>query len=161
MYLDEIDKRLHTFLSDKVPDIAEFKMVRYVDDLYILIKSEKSIGYLHSAYNEIRNEYSSILKKYGLALNASKCCIKPTHEINIELKKSLYDEQFNGEKSSIEALFAGSLKRFLSDLSLELLLDSVDVEIYNELIRKHFSHDDIEFTPSEVFNYFIYEIRVN
>ena len=157
VYLDEIDKRLHTFLSDKIPDIAEFKMVRYVDDLYILIKSEKSIGYLHSAYNEIRNEYSSILKKYGLALNASKCYIKPTHEINIELKKSLYDEQFNGEKSSIEALFAGSLKGFLSELSLELLLDSVDVEKYNELIRTHFSHDDIEFTPSEVFNYFVYE----
>lgn len=157
VYLDEIDKQLHSFLSDKIPDIVDFKMVRYVDDLYILIKSDKPIGYLHSAYNEIRNEYSSILKKYGLALNASKCCIKPTHEINIELKKSLYDEQFNGEKSSIETQFAGSLKAFLLDLSLELLLDSVDVEKYNELIKTHFSHDDIEFTPSEVFNYFVYE----
>ena len=157
VYLDEIDRQLHAFLSEKLSDIVGFKMVRYVDDLYILIKSEKPIGYLHSAYNEIRNEYSSVLKRYGLALNAKKCCIKPTHEINIELKKSMYDEQFNGEKSSIETLFAGSLKAFLLDLSLELLLDSVDVEKYNELIKTHFSHDDIEFTPSEVFNYFIYE----
>lgn len=157
VYLDEIDKRLHKFLTDKVPDITAFKMVRYVDDLYILIQSDKPIGYLHSAYNEIRNEYSSILKEFGLALNARKCCIRPTPEINIELKKSLYDEQFNGEKSSIEELFSGSLKAFLSDLSFELLLDSVDVEKYNELIKAHFSHDDVEFTPSEVFNYFVYE----
>ena len=27
----------------------------------------------------------------------------------------------------------------------------------NELVNKHFSSDDIEFTPSEVFNYFVYE----
>lgn len=42
VYLDEIDRQLHTFLSNKVPDIIDFKMVRYVDDLYILIKSEVS-----------------------------------------------------------------------------------------------------------------------
>ena len=65
-----------------------------------------------------------------------------------------YDEYFNGQKHNIEELFSGALYRFLNDLSLELLLDSIDIERYNELINKHFSSDDIEFTPSEVFNYF-------
>ena len=37
------------------------------------------------------------------------------------------------------------------------MFDSVDVEEYNKLINKHFSSPDIEFTPSEVFNYFVYE----
>lgn len=45
----------------------------------------------------------------------------------------------------------------MNDLSIELLLDSIDIERYNELVNKHFSSDDIEFTPSEVFNYFVYE----
>ena len=38
-----------------------------------------------------------------------------------------------------------------------MLFDSIDIERYNELINEHFSSDDIEFTPSEVFNYFVYE----
>ena len=112
---------------------------------------------MHEAYNEIRNEYSSILKIYGLSLNTKKCCLKKTKEINHELKKSLYDEHFKGQKLNIEDLFSGALSRFLNDLSNELLLDRIDVERYNELIEKHFSSADIEFTPSEVFNYFVYE----
>lgn len=157
VYLDVIDGALHDYISNKIKAFSNFRMVRYVDDLYILISTDKPIGYLHDAYNEIRNEYSSILKEFGLALNTKKCCIKESKEINQELKKSLYDEYFNGQKHSIEELFSGSLQGFLSDLSLELLFDSIDIETYNELIDKHFSSDGVEFTPSEVFNYFVYE----
>lgn len=157
VYLDEVDTKLNKYISERVPAFLSFRMVRYVDDMYILISSNKPIGYLHDAYNEIRNEYSSILKEYGLALNTKKCCLKEVQEINQELKKSLYDEYYNGEKHNIEELFYGALQSFLSDLSTELLFDSIDIETYNGLIEKHFSSEDIEFTPSEVFNYFVYE----
>lgn len=157
VYLDSVDKALHEYISRNVTAFSSFRIVRYVDDMYILISSNKPIGNLHDAYNEIRNEYSSILKNYGLALNAKKCCLKESKEINHELKKSLYDEYFNGQKHNIEELFSGALCRFLADLSLELLFDSIDIERYNELVNKHFSSDNIEFTPGEVFNYFVYE----
>lgn len=157
VYLDAVDKTLHEYISKNITAFSSFRIVRYVDDMYILISSDKPIGCLHEAYNEIRNEYSSILKTYGLELNAKKCCLKKSKEINQELKKSLYDEYFNGQKHNIEELFSGALYRFLNDLSIELLLDCIDVERYNELINKHFSSDDIEFTPSEVFNFFVYE----
>lgn len=157
VYLDAVDKALHEYISKNITVFSSFRIVRYVDDMYILISSDKPIGDLHNAYNEIRNEYSSILKNYGLALNTKKCCLKESKEINLELKKSLYDEYFNGQKHNIEELFSGALYRFLNDLSIELLFDSIDIERYNELINEHFSSDDIEFTPSEVFNYFVYE----
>lgn len=157
VYLDEIDTKLHKYITENILMFSSFRMVRYVDDMYLLISSDKPIQYLHDAYNEIRNEYSSILKEYGLALNTKKCCLKETREINDELKKSLYDEYFYGQRHNIEELFSGSLQRFLSDLSTELLFDSIDIETYNCLIEKHFSSADIEFTPSEVFNYFVYE----
>lgn len=157
VYIDAVDKALHEYISKNITAFSSFRIVRYVDDMYILILSDKPIGDLHNAYNEIRNEYSSILKNYGLALNTKKCCLKESKEINLELKKSLYDEYFNGQKHNIEELFSGALYRFLNDLSIELLFDSIDIERYNELINEHFSSDDIEFTPSEVFNYFVYE----
>lgn len=45
----------------------------------------------------------------------------------------------------------------MQDLSDSLIYDSVDIEKYNGLIDKHFASEDIEFTPNEVFNYFVYE----
>ncbi len=157
VYLDDIDTKLHMYINEKIESFSSFRIVRYVDDMYILISSGEPIESLHDAYNEIRNEYSSILKEFGLALNAKKCCIKETTEINQELKKSLYDEYFNGQKHNIEELFSGSLQCFLSELSVDLLFDSIDIETYNALIEKHFSSDDIEFTSGEIFNYFVYE----
>ncbi len=157
VYLDDVDVKLKEYITEKFSIFNSFRIVRYVDDMYILISSDKPIYLLHDAYNEIRNEYSSILKEYGLAINTKKCCIKETREINYELKKSLYDEYYNGEKHNIEDLFKGALKRFLDELSDELLFDSIDIEKYNGLIEKHFSSDDIEFTASEVFNYYVYE----
>ena len=63
-----MDKTLHEYISKNVTAFSSFRIVRYVDDMYILISSDKPIGYLHDAYNEIRNEYSSILKNYGFII---------------------------------------------------------------------------------------------
>ena len=128
--------------------------------MYILISSDHTEAEIHDAYNRIRNEYSSILKEYGLALNTKKCCIKPSFEINDELKKSLYDEFFHGEKHKIESLFSGSLASFLQEISSVIAKDCLDIESYNALIEKHFGDDTIEFTATEVYNYFVYEDEV-
>ena len=157
VYLDEIDSRLASFIDSHVKIFDNFRMVRYVDDMYILISSDRPEAEIHNAYNKIRNEYSSILKEYGLALNTKKCCIKPTFEINDELKKSLYDEFFHGEKHRIVSLFSGTLASFLQEVSLVISKDCLDIEKYNSLIEKHFDDDSIEFTATEVYNYFVYE----
>lgn len=157
IYLDEVDIALHKFIADKITAFVNFKMVRYADDLYILIAFNKPIGYLHKAYNEIRNEYSSILKEFGLSLNATKCCLKPVSEINNELKKSLYAEYVNGQKCEIADLCPDGIKNFIKNLSTALFIDFITVEEYNEIIKKSFFVPDIEFTASEIFNYFIYE----
>ena len=157
VYLDEVDDKLHSFILKHIPEYNDFKMIRYVDDLYILISSNCSMKELHRTYNEIRNEYSSILKSSGLTLNIKKCCIKETFEINEELKKSLYDEYFHDERRSIGTLFSGKFKEFIKNLSMELNTDSIDTETYNDIIKKNFSTSNIEFTASEIFNYFIYE----
>ena len=157
VYMDQIDCRLSEYLRTKAEHIQGFKMIRYVDDLYIMISSSSEISELTKTYNEIRNEYSSILREYGLTINAKKCCLRKSEEVNDELKKSLYDEYYNGIKCEIGNIFDGKLLDFLSSLWLDLLLDSVDIDRYNSTIDKVFSSQDIEFTPQEVFNYFVYE----
>lgn len=160
VYLDEIDSRLASFIDAHISAFDSYKIIRYVDDMYILISSDHTEAEIHDAYNRIRNEYSSILKEYGLALNTKKCCIKPSFEINDELKKYLYDEFFHGEKHKIESLFSGSLASFLQDISSVIAKDCLDIEVYNALIEKHFGDDAIEFTATEVYNYYVYEDEV-
>lgn len=157
VYMDEIDERMYRFINDKIDCINLFRIIRYVDDMYILINSDSNEIKLHDTYNQIRNEYSSILKEYGLSLNTKKCCLKPAVEINDELKKSLYDEYFNGIQHDIEDLFEGKFQNFLDSLLLALKTDYIDVEHYNTLINQNFGSNDIEFTPTEVYNHFIYE----
>lgn len=157
VYTDEIDNRIYQFIEEKINCINSFKIIRYVDDMYILIDSSHDIVKLHDVYKQIRNEYSSILKEYGLSLNTKKCCLKPALEINDELKKSLYDEYFNGIHHDIEELFEGKFQDFLNSLLSSLKEDYIDVEHYNLLIDQHFNSDDIEFTPTEVYNHYIYE----
>lgn len=157
IFLDEIDERVASFIDSQVSAFTHYKIIRYVDDMYILISSDCSEAEIRAAYNQIRNAYSSILKEYGLALNAKKCCIKPSFEIHEELKKSLYDEEFRGEKHKIEELFSGALERFLKSVSDTLATDFLDIDKYNSLIEQHFGNESIEFTATEVFNYFVYE----
>lgn len=159
IYLDEIDDRIYKFINEKIDCIDAFKIIRYVDDMYILIEDETDILELHNAYNQIRNEYSSILKEYGLSLNTKKCCIKPKKNINEELKKSLYDEYFNGIQHNIEDLFVGKFQMFLDSLLDSVEKDCIDVERYNSIIEECFGNNSVEFTPTEVFNYFVYECK--
>lgn len=157
VYLDEVDKQLYHYITDKVTDFTSSKMVRYVDDLYILFNSDKTLENLQNVCNEIQNQYASMLKEIGLTLNTKKWCIKETKKINQELKKSLYDEYFNGQRCNISLFFKDKLWEFLKELNKELLYNTIDRKTYNEMIDTHFSKDDIEFIPTEVFNYFIYE----
>ena len=157
IFLDAIDCELHEFIKTSVEDVSSFTMIRYVDDLYILFSSDKSLEQLTPVYNTVRNAYSSILKKHGLALNTKKCGIKESTEINAELKKSLYDEYVNGEKTDIGEFFTGKLHSFLLEIYDRICQGGLTNDQYTKLIDNHFRSDDIEFTPEEVFNYLVYE----
>ena len=158
IYLDAVDCELHEYINSKINDITAFRMIRYVDDLYILFSSDnKSIDQLIPVYNTIRNEYSSILKKHSLAINTNKCDFGETIRINEELKKSLYDEIVFGKETDIGGFFFGKLESFLREIYETLCNRGLTNEQYSKLIEKHFISEDIEYTPEEVYNYLVYE----
>ena len=157
VYLDEVDCELHDLIRTKVNAITDFQMIRYVDDLYILFSSDSSYEELTHTYNTVKNSYSSILKKHGLALNVKKCVFKNIGEINDELKKSLYDEYVNGIEKDLGQFFSGKLGGFLQDIYNHVRAYGITNEQYVDLIEKHFTVRDIEFTASEVYNYLVYE----
>ena len=136
-------------------------MVRYVDDLYILFNSDLSENMITPMVNRIVNAYSSELKKLNLSLNREKTSWKLTADINEELKKSLYDEQFNGKECNITDLVDRNLLLdFLEDIKELLYNYSLDTIKYRELINKVFNISQTEYTPQEIYNSLVYEKQV-
>ena len=159
VYLDQIDKELFDYIEKRCPSINNFKMIRYVDDLYILISTTDDEQKLRKEYVDIRNEYSSTLQKWDLSLNSKKCKFGKASEVNEELKKSLYHDSDFEEQSTICNMYPERLTDFLSELATITKTRSLDVEQYNELIEACFDLEDTDFVPDELFNYFVYDSR--
>ncbi len=157
IYLDEADCKLYRLIRDKAADVIDFRMIRYVDDLYILFSSSKDYDDLKRTYNVIKNSYSSILKEYGLSLNVGKCKFEKSTEINDDLKRSLYDEYVNGIEHDLEEHFAGSLEDFLNEIYSHICDHGITYEQYDDLLEHYFSSSEIELTATSVYNYFVYE----
>ena len=155
VYLDEIDNYIYDYIS-KNKNEDSFKMIRYVDDLYILFNSNKIYKNTKDFCNELRNQYSSILKKYGLALNNKKFTFTKIENIENELKKSLYSENIDIKDNSFKNFPDESFYQFITKLASILDNDYITIEEYSELINEYFYDENIEYTPIEIFNYFIY-----
>lgn len=155
VYLDEIDNYIYDYIS-KNKNEDSFKMIRYVDDLYILFNSNKINKNTKDFCNELRNQYSSILKKYGLALNNKKFTFTKIENIENELKKSLYSENIDIKDNSFKNFPDESFYQFITKLASILDNDYITIEEYSELINEYFYDENIEYTPIEIFNYFIY-----
>lgn len=158
VYLEIPDAKLYSFITDKELHITGFTMVRYVDDLYILFNSDLSENMITPMVNRIVNAYSSELKKLNLSLNRGKTSWKLTADINEELKKSLYDEQFDGKECNITDFVDNDLLlKFLGDIKKALFNYSLDAAKYLELINEVFNIPQTEYTPQEIYNSLVYE----
>jgi len=160
IYLDDVDCKLFEYLSSLLisPKITRFKMIRYVDDLYILIQSSLPKTAVKKLSLDIRYKYESILKDNELSLNSSKYCIKESSEISDDLAKSLYDEYTTQQKFRIPELSPNGIVEFLKAIDEKSQVSGcVTGEEYNAIIEKIFSIDDVEFKPTEVLNYFVYD----
>ncbi len=158
VYLEIPDAKLYSFITDKELHITGFTMVRYVDDLYILFNSDLSENMITPMVNRIVNTYSSELKKLNLSLNRGKTSWKLTADINEELKKSLYDEQFDGKECNITDFVDNDLLlKFLGDIKKALFNYSLDAAKYLELINEVFNIPQTEYTPQEIYNSLVYE----
>lgn len=157
IYLEEIDISLHTYIKTKEASIADFTMIRYVDDLYILFNSQVEECRITPIVNRILSFYSSELKKINLSLNREKTTWRVSSELSEELKKSIYNEYTNGETFQITDLVDSTMIiNFLSELQSELLSHKLDIKKYAELIERHFYIPGVEYVSQEIYNSLVY-----
>lgn len=158
VYLEEADINLYSYIKEKEAGIINFKMARYVDDLYILFNSQVPEEKITPIVNRILNCYSSELKKINLSLNRDKTRWRRNIELSEELKKSLYDEYIHGKDFRITDMVDSKiLIKFLGEIKLDLYSYRLDLKKYAELLEKYFYLPGVEYTPQEIYNSLIYE----
>lgn len=157
VYLNDSDNRLVDYLTNNL-NIADFKIVRYVDDLYIF-SNEFDIRSFH----KIRNKYSSYLKKEDLAINSEKTKFLRSDELENEIKTSFYGED------QIEIVDDSDLNlnnigdrflQFLKSLNDLLADNELDYKEYKKIIDSSFKSDS-NLVPDELFNKIIYDKKIN
>lgn len=132
-------------------------MIRYVDDLYILCSFSYSCDNYNSAFREIFEYYSSILKPYNLSINSKKSVFKEVKYLNEDLKQSLYDERVNNIPFEVLQIFANNLETFLDNLIEINLGYELTFETYNKIYEECLKIEDFEYSPIEIFNQFTYD----
>lgn len=160
VYLDDIDVNLGKFINN-LPNIQDYKLIRYVDDLYIWLKPKSND--VNQDYNDIRSEYSSLLRKKGLTLNTSKTGLYKSQEINEQLKKTIYNDVIAGQSNAVdedmrETDWTDNIKEFISRLSDAVMSNKLNKETFENIVSDCFKPDKmIEFTGEEVLKYIIYD----
>lgn len=161
VYLDTIDLKLGSFIK-KLPNIEDYKLIRYVDDLYIWLKP-KTKSNLNQEYNDIRAEYSSILNNYGLTLNTKKTGLYTASDIDEKLKWSIYNDVVNEQGNAVETYldnknWTENVNKFITSLFEKKLDNTLTKESFQEIINSSFKSDDIVgISGDEIFKRIIYD----
>lgn len=158
VYLEEIDIKLFEYLSSKTTStIPRFKMIRYVDDLYIFIDlNEPSTTFKKEAV-DILNQYNSILKDFNLSLNFSKCTFKEITPDESKVIFSLYDGWEVVSTEETPDPFPDGILHFLRALEGELKeKHTLSFAEYQALVSNVYASDTTPLQPQEIFNNFVY-----
>lgn len=159
IYLDEIDYNLNKYIG-AIENIENYKLIRYVDDLYIWIKPKNNILDINKTYNQIRSKYSSLLHNYGLTMNTEKTNLFKSKNINKELKKSNYEEHVKHLHTSLieHDKLKSNLKDFITNLIQYNTENKLNKNTFETIVEQSFKPKHIvEYTGEEVLKYIVYD----
>lgn len=162
VYLDEIDTKLGEFIN-KLNSVEEYKLLRYVDDLYIWLKPVDSNNNLNEEYCLIRSKYSSILHDYGLTLNTNKTGFFKSSDLSDQLKKNLYEDIVLGKDEAVELYlketdWSEPIKNFLKLISSTENKNLLNKNTFDSLLDQSFKiNENSNFSSQEILKYIIYD----
>lgn len=153
IYLEEIDNKLYIYLNEH-ESINQFKIIRYVDDLYIFFDIDAN---KEKVYENIINFMNDIIYEYGITININKTEVRDVENLEGDLKHLSYlDEQYI--KENINEIINDT---DLHDVLFDILLESnITREKYNIILKDRLGNID-NYTENEILNSIIYTNNSN
>ncbi|MGO4929517.1 AbiA family abortive infection protein [Fundicoccus sp. Sow4_F4] len=165
IYLEEIDNTIFDYLSH-INLISRFKMIRYVDDLYILFDSKADGISMANIFEEFQKFVNTLFHANELNLNSEKIKYGDSSRISEVLSTPYYEEIVNGEEFDIYELDVEKAEQLLLDFLTQVELEIENKYIltnkrYIEIIENIFSIEANNLSPSEILNRVIYSNDLN
>lgn len=152
IYLNEVDEKVNEYFHNTL-GLFKFRIIRYVDDLYIFFDEadiEQSLG---DFFIKFINFYHSELRKVNLVLNTDKTHIRHCSEISDDIKNSFYGDEIYNEDIDIHEVDIDHYVTFLENLTRT----SFSIDDYKKAVDESFSFDDIQLSKNEVYNHILYK----
>lgn len=146
VYLEDSENLLIDYLSSN-NIIKSFKLIRYVDDTFILLNINSDN--IDELFMDLIAKYNSILMDIGLSLNTNKLSRGLTVNINEYIKEWLYDVEIKRKKYNLQDDFNINLNGFLEKLSV---CSTITIKEYSETINNSFFIENITLDPYEILN---------
>ena len=153
VYLNDVDESFSRRVAH-MHRVSDFRMVRYVDDLYIFFNASDEDAF--DAGCDIAGIYADALRRKGLSLNPSKTRFFPAYEAaktatevsTVDFLGLDPDEDLPDESWRLDALFAGIAARIREKAYTEGSLD--------ELIGSLFSFGGVSIDPKSAFRRYLF-----
>mgnify|MGYP001863969751 CR=1 FL=1 len=154
VYLDIIDNKYYRQIKN-ILDTEEFKMVRYVDDLYIFFNAENL--QLNKIENKLTYEYTNLIHEYSLNVNMGKTHLRDSSLIYEDINSiSLEDEAVLEEELS-DDFTKNALENFFYKLISETQCNGINYETYYNIIDEYFDNPNIRFYQKQIYTTIVFK----
>ena len=154
IYLDIIDNRYYKQIKN-ILNTENFKMVRYVDDLYIFFNEG---GYqLNKIENKLTYEYTNLLHEYSLNVNMNKSHLKSCRLIYEDINSISLEDEAVLEKELSDDFTRNALEQFFSKLIDETEQNGINYAVYYDIIDQYFNNPNISFYQRQIYNTMVFK----
>ncbi|MBG9987609.1 AbiA family abortive infection protein [Aerococcaceae bacterium DSM 111176] len=165
VYLSKIDNAIESYFSN-YQYITDVKMIRYVDDLYILFNSQSNKLTLNNFFEEFLKFINTLFNENKLNLNFEKTRFNESDKLPDELYKSFYGEIVNGDYFDIyeieldkqEQLLLSFLEQIEHEIEKTNILQN---KKYMEILETTFIVADSKMSSREILNRIIYSTDID
>ena len=154
-YLNFLDNKLAEYLY-LYSSISDFKITRYVDDIFIFFSLNKKIK-LSKVENDIVNFLNNIYHEYSLSINKMKISCKKSKKIHEDIKSFSFIENVEIEEGVDDIFRKNVIEKFLNELIKCVNENGINYKKYNDIVNNIFNSKKTRYHASQIYYSLIYK----
>ncbi len=154
VYLDIIDNKYYKQIKN-ILNTEEFKMIRYVDDLYVFFNSEDL--QINKIENRLTYEYTNLIHEYSLNVNMDKTYVRDSSLIYEDINSISLEDEAVLEEELTDDFTKNALESFLGKLIYETENNGINYMTYYNIIDEYFDNPNIRFFQRQIYNTIVYK----
>lgn len=154
VYLDIVDNKYYKVIRN-ILNTEDFKMTRYVDDLYIFFNKKEFE--LNKLENRLVYEYTNLIHELDLNINMKKTHLKYSKFIYEDINSVSLEDETVIEEELNDSFSRDALKHFFERLIDATEKEGINYKTYYDIIDNCFNNANVKFYQRQIYNTIIYK----